>query len=320
MKNIKNRIPSYLLLFLFVFIIIELFFRIFFHIYFIKHPLPFKETDIKGVSYLMRNFSLDNYGIKHKPRIVILGDAISIHRSKDKKNYPELLDQKLSRSFEIINSGAIYYTLLEEMALLKNILLNKRPDIIIMAHVFNDLSFRNKHKVLIPLGLQKDIYRFKIITPEAIRFFRILYDNKYKYHHAYQFAPKIIDSCLKKYEDPATNSLLKASLDELALVQREKGIQIIFIIVPIFYDFNNGGINSINNFIYQECLRRNLICINLLEIFKINNYKVEEVKENDGDVWHQNDLGNEIIATEIYNQIINNSRFKNLINKCQGDQ
>jgi len=40
-----------------------------------------------------------------------------------------------------------------------------------------------------------------------------------------------------------------------------------------------------------------------LEVFK--KYKVMEVKEDDGDLWHPNSLGREIIASEIYKRIVN---------------
>lgn len=320
MKNPKNKIFTFAALLLFIFLVTEVFFRIFFHIYFIKHPLPFKETDIKGVSYLMRNFSFDNYGIKHKPRIAILGDSISIHKDKNKKNYPELLDQKLSHSFEIINTGATFYSLPEEMSILRNKLLDYRPDIIVMGYVFNDLYLPNKYHALIPLSLKNDIYRFKIITPLAIKYLKVFFRVKRIYPRSYEFAPKFIQYFLGMHKDQFLTDLLKYELDELSRIQKEKGIQVIFLIVPIFYNFDDKGINYMNDFLLEECQKRNLDYINLLEVFKKNNYTAKQVKEDDGDIWHQNALGNEIIAGEVYKHIINNPNFKDLMNKYQGNQ
>ena len=51
----------------------------------------------------------------------------------------------------------------------------------------------------------------------------------------------------------------------------------------------------------QECFNYGLTCVNLLEIFK--KYGLTQVKENDGDVWHQNSFANELIAGKLYNII-----------------
>jgi len=311
MKTPKSRIFNFACGCLFTLFIIEIALRIFFHSYFIQHPLFFKNTNIPDVGYLMRDFDFTNYHVKDKPRIAILGDYISIHKGADGRNYPELLDQKLKNTFEIINTGATFYSLPEEMSLLKNKLINYQPDIVVVGYVFNDLCLRNKFNALIPLNLEHDIYRFKIITPLAIKYFRILYLSRNLYPKSYKLAPSFIQYCLKTHKDPKLADLLMRSLDELNRIQKETGIRVVFVVVPIFYNFNDPGINYMNDFIVSACQKRNLDCVNLLDVFKRNHYQAAEVKEDDGDIWHPNALGNEIIAQQIYEHIINTPALRN---------
>lgn len=317
MKTRKSGIFNFACRCLFILFIIEIALRIFFHLYFIQHPLFFKVTDIPDVGYLMRDFDFNNYQLKDKPRIAILGDYISIHKGADGKNYPELLDQKLKSAFEIINTGATFYSLPEEMSLLKNKLINYHPEIIVFGYVLNDLCLRNKFNALIPLNLERDIYRFKMITPLAIKYFRILYLSRNLYPKSYALAPRFIQYCLKTHKDPKLADLLMRSLDELSRIQKEIGTRVVFVVVPIFYNFNDPGINYMNDLIVSACQKRNLDCVNLLHVFKRNHYPAAEVKEDDGDIWHPNALGNEIIAQQIYEHIINDASFKRLVNTGQ---
>jgi len=302
-KNNKKIIIIFFILFVFI---LEVYFRVFFHDYFIKNPLPYLESDIEGVPYLQINFS-DFELSKIKSRIIVLGDYISIHRSwENQTTYPEILDLKLNHSFEIINTGASFYSLPEEMSLLKNRAIDYDPDIIIMSYVFNDLDLKNPDNVIIPLKLKKEIYEFKIITPLSINYLIRL--NVFKnISKLYEDKQKWMDYYANLHKDKKLINLLKDSLNELKQIKEEKGIEVIFVIIPIFYDFEDENINYINKVVYTECLKTELTCVNLLKIFK--KYDVMEVKEDDGDIWHQNSLGNEIIATEIYKVIINKSKF-----------
>lgn len=290
-----------IIIFIILFIILEISFRVFLHLHFIRHPLPFKETEIKGVPYVDAQLEFEKISLdKKRPRIVILGDYISMHRGQNNKTYPELLDEKLNRSFEVINTSATFYSLPQEMALLKNKALYYKPDIIIIGYVFNDLYLENPMHVIIPLKLKKNIYEFKPIIPLAIKYFRILNKRKY-YSKAYERGPQIIRYFANLHKDVKLRQLLKQSLSELSLIKKEKGIEMIFVIFPAFYDFNNKDLNYINDFVYNECLSCGLTCINLLEIFK--KYELMQVKENDGDIWHQSSFANNLIANEIYNRI-----------------
>jgi hypothetical protein len=290
-----------------LFIAAELSFRVYFSRYFSQHPLYWKESNIKGVPYIQSNFSFDKIKInKHKPRIVVLGDYISIHQgegpAQNNSSYPELLDNKLSHAYEIINTSSVFYSLPEEMAILKNKALDYNPDIIVFGYDFNDLYLKNGDNAMVPLKVKSDIYKFKIITPLAWEYLKII-DKSKNYSKAYERAPRIARYYASLYADNKLVGLLRESLGELSRVKKEKNIKVIFVVIPIFYNFEDQNLNYINDIICAECRQAGLDCLNLLEIFK--QYKVMEVKEDDGDVWHPNRMGREIIASEIY-KIINN--------------
>ena len=302
-KHLITSIVAIIVFFVFAFFVSEIYFRIYLHTLFTKQPLPFYSSDIKDVPYIQTNFSLINV-TKTKPRILIIGDYISIHKSyANHTSYPELVDMKLNYSFEIINTGAVYYSMPEEINLLRNKGLDYNPDFIVWGFVFNDLDFDNKLNAIIPLEAEKAINELRVITPLAINCIKI-YNQFNNISKFYENKTAIVDYYYNHYQDKTIRKYLENNLNELKQLKEEKGVGIIFLIVPIFIDFNDKRLNYINEVVYQECLNANLSCINLLTIFK--RYNVTDVKENDHDIWHQNSLGNEIIATEIYKEIIKN--------------
>lgn len=299
-KTIKILLISILFL-----LILDVSFRIYFYNFFKKHPLRYLEylkSDIEGVPYLEINFT--NFELnKTKPRIVILGDYISIHKSwENKTSYPELLDLKLNNSFEIINTAAGFYSLPEEVSLLKNKAIDYNPDIIIVGYVFNDLYLKNSYTISIPLKLSKRIYESKPIIPTVIKYYLVKLKVSDYFSSLKNNKAGVVKYFTDMHKDDKLVNILKTNLAELRNMQEDTGTKVIFLIVPIFYDFQDENVISANDIVYGECVKYNLICINMLEKFK--NYTVIEVKEDDGDIWHQNHLGNEIIAKELYNRIL----------------
>ncbi len=188
------------------------------------------------------------------------------------------------------------------MAILRNKAIYYNPDIIIIGHVFNDLYLKNAYNAIIPLKLKNNIYKLRIIMPLALKYFKIINKKKY-YSKAYEHAPQIVEFYARLYSNHKLINLLKKSLNELSQVKKERNAEVIFVIIPIFYNFEDKNLNYINDIVCKEYLRAGIDCINLLEVFK--KYKVMDLKEDDGDVWHPNSLGREIIATEIYKRIVN---------------
>jgi len=266
-----------------------------------KGPYRLFESAIEEVPYLqfdVRAIRPD----KTKPRIVVIGDYISRHKSrKDGTSYPEALGEKLRHSFEIINTGAVFYSLPEELNLLKHKMLEYNPDLIVWAFVFNDLYVPNARNVTVPMQLRKDIFRPTVITPSAVEFLlrrhRLATISEFYKRHM----PWLVNRMAKAYHDPRGRRLLYNGLAELARIQTERNVPIVFVIIPVFYNFESTEVNFVNNMVYDGCKEAGLHCINMLAIFK--PYGVEAVKEDDGDIWHQNGFGNELIAEEIYRQI-----------------
>jgi hypothetical protein len=279
--------------------------------------MPFVESDITGVPYLQEGVDFNRFKLaKDEPRIVIIGDYISIHKSwQNKTSYPEVLDSKLNHSFEIINTGAVFYSLPEEVNLLKNKALDYSPDVIVWGFVFNDFYFKNPRNGIVPLKLKNSIFGLKPITPLAIEHLQIL-KKQSNISKMYEDKQRISKGFATVYTNETARNYLEKTFIWLKKVEEEKKAEIIFVIIPPFYDFGDENVNYMNNWVYEECLKAELTCISMLDIFK--KYDVSDVKEDDNDIWHQNSFGNDLIAAEICKSMISDVTFENFIDsiKC----
>lgn len=300
----KKVLPNYLTILVYILLIV-LFIEIGLRFYIAPSlkKLPFMLSNIKGVPYVEVDFN--DFDIeKNKPRIIVIGDYISIHKSfKEKKNYPEVLESKLNYTFEIINTGALFYSLPEEMNLLKNKALEFNPDIVVIGYIFNDIDYNNPQNAIRRLKIKNDLYSFKILSPLILKEIRFKTKLRNREKYIYSNKNSIMDDYYDKYNNPKHISILRSHLNELKEIQSQRNVKIIFVIIPIFYDFKDKRNNAINNVVYGMCIENQLICIDMLKVFK--SHRVNDVKENDGDIWHPNELGIELIADEIYKNMIN---------------
>ena len=289
------------------FINFELFLRVYIQDKIDIHLMP---SDIIDVPYVQINLSELNIS-KDKPRILIIGDYISIHNSFEKqKTYPQILDSKLNNSFEIINTGAVYYSIPEEINLLKNKGLDFNPDLIVVGYIVNDIDLENPLNGIRNLKIKENLHKFKILSSTILKeiyfqnyrmkkYFRLISNNNPYFPNRYY----------NLYDNLKYNNIYQNFLSELKEIQDQRDIPIIFVSIPLFYNnFEDEKINSINDIIYQSCLEKGLTCIDMLDIFK--DYELLEIKEDDGDIWHPNELGLELIADEIYKSVIGMDQYK----------
>ncbi|MBF0331480.1 MAG: SGNH/GDSL hydrolase family protein [Candidatus Omnitrophica bacterium] len=288
--------------------VIEIVLRAGFFIYFEKNPLPWDLCTVKGVPYVQGGYHIDDpamyvYLKKTKPRILVLGDYISMHRGREPggRDYPELLAEKLNGAFEVINTGAVYYSVKEEAAVLEHMGDRVDPDVIVVGHVFNDLGFRGIRYAMMRLQLKASLFKFQWITPLALMNLNLFVKQRYWSQAYSQHAQDIIKESWQDYNDPGSIVFLRQFLGALKRIQERRKTPVIFVIIPIFYDFNNAMVKGINNRVVQECERSGIEYIDLLDIFK--QYKVMDLKEDDGDVWHPNAAGRMLIAEQIFKRI-----------------
>jgi hypothetical protein len=258
--------------------------------------LPFLHSDIKGVPYLQVNFSLFAKE-KAKPRILVMGDYVSIHKSvQGGKDYPQLVSERLNYRYEIINTAATLYSIPEELAVLKSKGLDLNPDWIIIGYVFNDIDLSHTRRGADMLTVKEGIFKFRIISHRLFKYKQYM-SRLSNLSKLYYNKSEIVNAYYDKYKTPYYASVYKNYLTELSNISRTRKIPVIFVVIPIFYNFNDTRLNEINAFLYDECVEHGLRCINMLETFKM--YQVNEVKEEDNDIWHPNALGIELIAEQI---------------------
>lgn len=307
-----RKIGFFLLIALLLWIAAEVSLRAYFSGYFKEHPLLCKRSNIPGLAYVNAGLRFNTFEHpKDRPRIVILGDYVSLHPIRGGQagdaSYPQLLDEKLSHKYEIINTSALFYSLPEEMVMLKNKAVYYDPDIVIVGHVLNDLFLGNPGHITVALEIKSSMTAFKSIIPCALRYIRILGQDR-RYQAACSHPSALAAETLRDYRDKEKVALLQKALDQLKTLSQERGFRVIFVVIPVFVDFNDKELNAVNDIIIRECRLRQIPSVDLLSVFR--KYNVADVKQDDGDIWHQNAKGNQIIAAQIYEKIIAKQDFR----------
>lgn len=305
-KDLKQRILviiiGVLILLLVIFIIVEISLRVYF---ITKYPLyPRYLTAIPGVPYLESHINLSSINNDNKsPRIVFIGDYITSHKgSPERKSFPDLLAQRFNGSYQVVNTGTTFFSIEQEQSLIDHMVTHYDIDIFVVTYIINDIDQYNYLNGMRPLIIRQDIMKFKVLSPEIIIHIINRHKTKYREKYLYSDKPKIIEQYHRRYNQTNNQKKLDLFLDYLHTLESKNKTKIVFAVVPIFYDFTNSKHQIIANFVYADCLNHQLNCIDILEAY--GNHSAEQVKENDGDIWHPNSIGINIIAYQIEKGIL----------------
>ncbi|MBD3256809.1 hypothetical protein GF377_00150, partial [candidate division GN15 bacterium] len=96
----------------------------------------------EGKTYRINNLGLrgDNIGGKTKPRIVALGNSCTFGWGvDDNQAFPAVLEEKLDRSYEVINAGVPGYSSYQGRVFFEQELVDLDPDVVLIMFSWNDI-------------------------------------------------------------------------------------------------------------------------------------------------------------------------------------
>ena len=239
-----------------------------------------------------------------KFRIAVIGDSYTFGSGIKNINhiYPRQLERLLNidkgRNYEVLNFGKPGVDTEFEITILKNDVVQYKPDLIIIGYVLND--FRD-------LESQK-----KSANPYLFWFGIFLK----RYSYLYGFTSKGLDIALesvglkKSYYTTIVDSFGSENnkklngeyFKELKNISQDHNATLIIVIFPFIYHLDNYPFAEQHKAIAQIASQSNIIAIDLLPYFKGIDENSIIVSNYDR---HPNEIGHEIAAKAIYEKLIN---------------
>jgi lysophospholipase L1-like esterase len=271
----------------------------------------------------------------HRFRILYLGDSLVWSgETSSGELYTQIIERTLNKDFgrgkgdfEVINAGVPGFTTYQELEFLKEYGLDMQPDLVVLGFVFNDVYYKylskpEKGKLL---GRDPDIQLHRFNTHSLVgRMFarsylahRLLYalDVLIKKIRGYKYFPFEYRTdfylAWKDYGWDETRTLIGEMNDLL----KEKNIPLFVVIYPISDQVDDKYLKIDRDYVLYPQKRIRDIC----NVYNIQFLDLTgPLYENGGtslfkDYLHLNDRGNDIVAAEVTNYLINNLliRIKN---------
>ena len=239
-----------------------------------------------------------------KIRILFLGDSVVEGLKIDsKKRFTEILNQKLSDNYEILNLGVPGYNFLQEMEYLKEKGIKYKPDYIIFGITSNDLSPEG-------FGGELPIFSHKLSNIDKGSFYEDYYklknkieNNLFKFHtyrYLKYFTTYRKTNDPRAIEDSISNEIdeneMKDLLDELEKLSLEYDFKFSFLFLPI------------NTYPYQMRIFKKYVLDANITFFDLDDYTTKKFEDqfkiklflDDKCGCHLNEKGHEIVADLIY--------------------
>lgn len=258
--------------------------------------VPNKTNQLYGVEIKTNSygFRADKEYSTEKPdsikRVLVLGDSITMGWGVSyNETYPAVLGSLLNSSFEVINAGVGNYNSLNELAALKKFM-HLNPDIIILGFYINDIE-TIKYPTRITYFIKKNSYLYSFFLDRIIN---ILYrQNNFEKYYS------------NLYQDEVLRNNLKENLNEMIEIAEANSIPFVFVNIPEFHGFENYPFYNVNEFIKDEVINnKSIIYIDMLQAFQKQPIPANQLWVSSEDP-HPNAKGHQIIANEIYKELIN---------------
>jgi len=231
-------------------------------------------------------------------RILMVGDSITLGWGiEENATFSKIIEEKLNENrplddfneYEVINMGVGNYNTQMEYAVLKEKGINYDPNLIIVNYYLNDLESTPNIEFE---GIKGNSYFYafmwNIVTNIKYRFFNDNYETYY----------------LTQFDDKSKRERNKDSIINIIKLCKENNIRLIFIIHPEYHNFKDYRFQDITDFVCRMVESYHIACRDLLPYFMDTEPK--DIWINEEDV-HPNELGHQIIADAIYENILNNS-------------
>lgn len=262
----------------------------------------------------------------HQFRILYLGDSmVWTGETSSKKLYTEVIENNLNKmnlineKVEIINAGIPGYTTYQELEFLKVYGLDMQPDLVILGFVFNDVYYKYlskpTQKTLLGREPKIQLHRFKTDSlPQS------LFSRSYLAHRVY-YELEVINKKIRKlpyfpfeyrtdfylaWKENGWNKT-KALIGEMNDILKGKNIPLIVVIYPITDQVNKKYLNIDKDYVLYPQKRIKQIC----KLYQIPFLDLQAtIYKNGGtvlyqDYLHMNNKGNDIIAHEVTEFLIN---------------
>ena len=275
---------------------------------------------------------INNFGFrgsdifKEKPidtyRIFVVGGSTTFGfgSTSDDATIPGYLQEEFKKNknfenVEIINAGMGQATSFHEKYLIENILNGFSPNMIIIYDGSNDVNYREINPTLNKGIVDTEKNPFKFNSYPFYRTPFIIWQNTFRHHDV---GPTETSTTLSLDLEKNTVSFWKQNIDDVCNSQKKDNIKTIFFVQPILDSGNkilsNDELEYTKKYLDKVTLENRLMDNFSHELDDLKNscYLVADLRNVFDDVKkplfydnvHLNDLGNQIVAKEIYEKIL----------------
>jgi len=228
-------------------------------------------------------------------RIIVLGDSNTFGQGVEiEETYSKVLENKLNsigdRNYEVMNFGVPAYNTQDEVEFFKDVGLKYNPDLVIVGFFANDLEDSFELRELAEEKMEENNYKF--ITLSDIDKANFVTDIFNDVNGKYNAKLHANDTLYNYY----WNKIVVSSFIDLADIGQESNFDIVIININI----REGKYRLLLENITSE---NNWSLINAGT--SLSKYDVDSLTVSKWDA-HYNPLGHDIIASDIYNHLIDN--------------
>ena len=275
-------------------------------------PYHFKRIELNSLGFRDVEHSMEKDDGVY--RIIIIGDSFTFGWGiKNSENiYSRVLQKKLDEEygndkFEVINLAQNGFSTADVVDVFKGIGLNLNPDLIIYGYHPNDAEGPGSF-----IGFEK-LFFHHFLRPYEVGYF--LYQNSFAYYFLESRLKNVIRYLGlegKTYQDYITHLYSdsnpffeeqKSYFREFIETGKKNNISVMIINFPFISDFSNYPFDFINEYIEKNTLSNEALYIDMFDYF--SQYKNPDdltVSFLDG---HMNELGHNITANAIFNEVQN---------------
>jgi len=246
-------------------------------------------------------------------RIAVMGDSITSAQNVEREHrYSELLEKMLNRGqgkkrYEVLNFGVAGYDILQEVATLKEKVLQFAPDLAIFGYCLNDHD----------PSADSSIYRILLdrLTPDHRNSLHSLYTHTRRpflallhRSHLYRYlkyaafrTTSMGDEASSELYEPASN-ILPTAFSMLSELRRDHAFEVLIVIFPSFLKLSNGyPFHHIHDHVKGYARHYNIPVLDLYGAYARETVEDgSEFRDTKDDYCHPNERGHQIAAKAIY--------------------
>jgi len=247
-------------------------------------------------------------------RIIVLGDSIVFRQQWSLSDYfPKILENLLNTrasklNYEVLNAGVPGYNTRQEVRYLETRFLPFYPNMVIVGYCTGNDRVVKRRVMKNRDGLYcSDIlesYPYLLGLPPHLTKYLMKYSMVYRFINTTIIRivgknnKKLLDGRIKYFDYSFETDDAIKKIRNIAFKEK---FDLLFVIFPSLYD----GMQDECDWIINKCQQYSIPYIDLRDIFKKTGY--ERVRISNHDYCHPNQIGNQLVAEEIFRYLDNNS-------------